>query len=98
MKILRNILALASMLYCAVVYGQGFTMPETTVSWTVKSEHVEDSLYRIVFTGKVADGWHTYGLESDLYPTAVEFGELQGYTPSAWVSDLPVDGRFSAGA
>ncbi len=82
MKILRNILALASMLYCAVVYGQGFTMPETTVSWTVKSEHVEDSLYRIVFTGKVADGWHTYGLESDLYPTAVEFGELQGYTLS----------------
>lgn len=82
MKKLRNLLILVALVASLPLSGQGFTMPETTVSWTIEPEHVEDDVYRIVFTGTVADGWHTYGLESDLYPTAVEFEEASGFTLS----------------
>ena len=82
MKYIKSVLVLAAVAAGTLLYGQGFSMPENTVSWKVTSEQVKDSLYKIIFTGKVADGWHTYGLDSDLYPTAVEFGESQGYALS----------------
>lgn len=88
MKIIRNILILVSLIAGTALYGQGFTMPESTVTWNIRSEQVNDSLYRVVFTGKVADGWHTYGLESDLYPTAVEFEEAAGYKLSGGLVEM----------
>ena len=54
------------------------TAPEKTVEWNVTTENLGDSLSRIIFTGKIADGWHTYDTDSDMYPTAVEFSELNG--------------------
>ena len=68
---------------CATVavYGQGFgQQPLNTVTWTVTAGQTDDGTQRIVFTGKIADGWHTYDLKSELYPTAVEFDEAQGYS------------------
>lgn len=82
MKSIKSILVLAVLTAGISLFGQGFSMPENTVSWKVSSEQVNDSLYRLVFNGSIADGWHTYGLESDLYPTAIEFGEASGYTLS----------------
>ena len=82
MKYLKSILVLAALAAGTLLFGQGFQMPENTVTWKVSSEQVEDSLYKVIFTGKIADGWHTYGLESDLYPTGVEFGEASGYSLS----------------
>ena len=73
---------LAALAAGTLLYGQGIQMPQATVTWKVASEQVKDSLYKIVFTGKIADGWHTYGLESDLYPTGVEFSEASGYSLS----------------
>ena len=68
---------------CATVavYGQGFgQQPLNTVTWTVSAEKTGTGTQRIVFTGKIADGWHTYDLKSELYPTAVEFDEAVGYS------------------
>lgn len=68
---------------CATVavYGQGFgQQPLNTVTWTVSAEKTGTDTQRIVFTGKIADGWHTYDLKSELYPTAVEFDEAVGYS------------------
>ena len=82
MKYLKSILVLAALAAGTLLYGQGFPMTESTVNWKVSSEQVKDSLYKVIFTGKIADGWHTYGLESDLYSTGVEFGEASGYSLS----------------
>ena len=65
MKCIRSILVLAAVTAGTLLYGQGFVMPENTVSWKVSAEHVNDSTYKVVFTGKIADGWHTYGIGSD---------------------------------
>lgn len=77
-----------AMISCPAMFGQGFSMPEATVSWTVQPEQVKDSLYRIVFTGTIVDGWHTYGLESEFYPTAVEFEAGTGYTLSGDMHEM----------
>ena len=82
MKYIRFIIVLTAFAAGTLLFGQGFQMPENTVTWKVSSEQVEDSLYKVIFTGKIAEGWHTYGLESDLYPTGVEFGEASGYSLS----------------
>ena len=88
MKYIRYILLLAAFAASTVLYGQGFVMPENTVSWKVSAEPVNDSTYKVVFTGKIADGWHTYGIGSDLYPTAVEFGEPSGFRLSGGLKEL----------
>ena len=47
----------------------------TTVTWKVTGEHISADTCRILFTGKISEGWHTYGTGSSLYPTDVIFGE-----------------------
>lgn len=80
MKLLKTILALTAFLAGTVMsYGQGFVMPENTVNWKISSEHIEDNVYKVVFSGKIEKGWHTYDLKSNLYPTAVEFESAEGY-------------------
>ena len=88
MKYIKLILVLAALAAGTLLYGQGFQMPETTVNWKVSAEHVRDSLYRVTFTGKIAEGWHTYGLESDLYPTGVEFNESTAYSLSGKLHEV----------
>ena len=74
-------MAVAALCAAVAVYGQGFgQQPLNTVTWTVTAGQTDDGTQRIVFTGKIADGWHTYDLKSELYPTAVEFDEAQGYS------------------
>ena len=53
MKYIKSVLVLAAVAAGTLLYGQGFSMPENTVSWKVTSEQVKDSLYKIIFTGKV---------------------------------------------
>ena len=52
--------------------------PDKTIEWDVATETVDDSTARIVFSGKIVDGWHTYDTDSEMYPTSVEFSELSG--------------------
>lgn len=89
MKFIQKLIVLVTFAVAGTsLFAQGFTMPETTVNWKVSSEQVKDSLYRITFTGNVADGWHTYGVESDMYPTGVEFEQTPGVTFSGGLKEM----------
>ena len=57
--------------------------PSQLVTWTSEVENVDGDIYRVVFTGKVASGYHTYTLTDEFSATeildaAVEGGELSG--------------------
>lgn len=81
MKIHKVLLALAVFITGTILaHGQISASPENTVSWKITQEHLENDLYRILFKGKIADGWHTYSLESNMYPTDVEFEAAEGYS------------------
>ena len=73
----RSASILAAVFVPLCLSGQMTGAPDKTVDWSVaqKSDNGKTS---IVFTGKIAEGWHTYGVDSELYPTAVEFSELSG--------------------
>ena len=80
MKIHKVLLALAVFITGAILaHGQISASPENTVSWKITQEHLENDLYRILFKGKIADGWHTYSIDSKMYPTAVEFDAAEGF-------------------
>ena len=57
--------------------------PSQLVTWTSEVENVDGDIYKVVFTGKVASGYHTYTLTDEFSATeildaAVEGGELSG--------------------
>ena len=70
--------------------GQGMlAAPEKTIEWTVSQEPAdEEGIATLVFTGKIAEGWHTYDTHSELYATSVEFGELTGCSPAGEVREM----------
>ena len=78
---MKRLTALAGTLLLCVA---GFAQPKTTVTWKTEVQQKNDSLYTIVFTGQIADGFHTYGSIIDGgYPAGVIFSEenAAGYTP-----------------
>ncbi len=69
---------LAAILVCAAAFAQG-----QLVTWSSHVEKAEGDVYKVIFTGKVADGYHTYTLTDEFSATevmdaAVEGGELVG--------------------
>ena len=78
MKILlKSLCIIAAIFIPFCLSGQGMLAPEKTIDWTIAQER-GDSTVTLVFKGKIADGWHTYSVDSELYPTSVEFSELDG--------------------
>ena len=74
----RIMTMLAAMLVCAAAFAQG-----QLVRWSSHVEKADGDIYRVIFTGKVADGYHTYTLTDEFSATqfmdaAVEGGELSG--------------------
>ena len=72
---------LAAVLFSLAAFAQ--LTPSQLVTWTPSVENVNGDLYRVVFTGKVAQGYHTYTLTDEFSATeimdaAVEGGELVG--------------------
>ena len=72
---------LAAVLFSVAAFAQ--LTPSQLVTWTPSVENVDVDLYRVVFTGKVAQGYHTYTLTDEFSATevmdaAVEGGELVG--------------------
>ena len=72
---------LAAVLFSVAAFAQ--LTPSQLVTWTPSVENVEGDLYRVVFTGKVAQGYHTYTLTdefsaTDIMDVVVEGGELVG--------------------
>ena len=60
------------------VFGQGMSVaPEKTIDWSVTTENTGSDTYRLVFTGKIVDGWHVYDLKNEYNPTGVEFTSLE---------------------
>ena len=72
---------LAAILISAAAFAQ--LTPSQLVTWTPSVEALDGDVYRVVFTGKVAEGYHTYTLTDEFSATevmdpAVEGGELVG--------------------
>ena len=77
----RFLTMLAAVLFSVAAFAQ--LTPSQLVTWTPSVENVEGDLYRVVFTGKVAQGYHTYTLTdefsaTDIMDVEVEGGELVG--------------------
>ena len=77
----RFLTMLAAVLFSVAAFAQ--LTPSQLVTWTPSVENVEGDLYRVVFTGKVAQGYHTYTLTdefsaTDIMDVVVEGGELVG--------------------
>ena len=69
---------LAAILVCAAAFAQG-----QLVTWTSHVEKAEGDIFKVIFTGKIAEGYHTYTLADEFSATeimdaAVEGGELAG--------------------
>ena len=57
--------------------------PSQLVTWSSEVEHVDGDIYKVVFTGKIASGYHTYTLTDEFSATefmdvVVEGGNLAG--------------------
>ena len=77
----RFLTMLAAVLFSVAAFAQ--LTPSQLVTWTPNVENIDGDLYRVVFTGKVAQGYHTYTLTDEFSATeimdaAVEGGELVG--------------------
>ena len=69
---------LAAFFVCAAAFAQG-----QLVTWSSHVEKAEGDVYKVIFTGKVAEGYHTYTLTdefsaTELMDAAVAGGELVG--------------------
>ena len=69
---------LTAMIVCAAAFAQG-----QLVTWTSHVEKADGDVYKVIFTGKIAEGYHTYTLTDEFSATeimdaAVEGGELAG--------------------
>ena len=71
----------AALLLCAAAFAQNFA--GQLVTWSSHVEKTDGDVYKVVFTGKVADGYHTYTLTDEFSATefmdvSIEGGELVG--------------------
>ena len=74
-----------TMLAAALISAAAFAQitPTQLVTWTPSVETLDGDTYRVVFTGKIAEGYHTYTLTDEFSATefmdpAVNGGELIG--------------------
>ena len=77
----RILTVLAAVLVSIAAFAQ--LTPSQLVTWTPSVENIDGDVYRVVFTGKVAQGYHTYTLTDEFSATefmdvTVEGGELLG--------------------
>ena len=70
----RIMTMLATLVFCVAAFAQG--APQQLVTW---SSHIEkadaENVYRVIFTGKIAEGYHTYTLTDEF--SATEFMEVE---------------------
>ena len=64
---------LAAILVCAAAFAQG-----QLVTWSSHVEKAEGDVYKVIFTGKVADGYHTYTLTDEFSATEVMDAAVAG--------------------
>ena len=71
-KIFSIIAWMAALLGSVAVFAQNLG-EAPSVRWTVSQEKTGEDLYRITFTGKIADGMHIYAANHAYNPTTVTF-------------------------
>lgn len=69
----RFLLTLTTLLCAALCFAQ-----QSIVSWSYYVQPADDNIVKVVFTGKIAIGYHTYTLADDLAPTEVFDVVLEG--------------------
>ena len=74
----KYITLIAAILFSVASFAQG-----QLVTWSSHVENIEGDTYKVVFTGKVASGYHTYTLTDEFSATeimdmAIEGGEFVG--------------------
>ena len=69
----RFMTMLAALLIGAAAFAQG-----QLVTWSSHVEKVDGDTYKVVFTGKIADGYHTYTLADEFSATEVMDAEITG--------------------
>ena len=77
----RILTILAAAFICIAAIAQ--VTPSQLVTWTSSVEKADGDLYKVIFTGKIAEGYHTYTLTDEFSATeimdaAVDGGELVG--------------------
>jgi len=84
----RFFILIATLLTCSAGFAQ-----QPTIRWKSEVRQIENDRYRIVFTGKIADGYHTYSVNDPDSPTSIEFEEPEGFRFEGRLNDLgtPVD-------
>ena len=77
----KILLAIAAMICaCSLSPAQ-----ESVVKWSVDASELESGLYELVFTGKLDDGWHTYGTGSRYSAPSLE---IEGCEPVGGLYDI----------
>ena len=69
---------LSAVLFCISGFAQ-----EQLINWSTAVEKADDGLYKVIFTGKIAPGYHTYTLTDEFSATTfmdleINGGELAG--------------------
>ena len=67
---------LAAVLFSVAAFAQ--LTPSQLVTWTPNIENIDGDLYRVVFTGKVAQGYHTYTLTDEFSATEIMDAAVEG--------------------
>ena len=80
-NLIKLLCLLSTTLFSIGMSAQAVMAPEKSIEWTVSQEKHKGKV-SIVFTGKIAEGWHTYDTDSEMYPCAVELTTLEGCSPA----------------
>ena len=72
----RIITMLAAVAICAAAFAQNLT--SQLVTWSSHVEKTEGDVYKVVFTGKIAEGYHTYTLTDEFSATTFMDVEITG--------------------
>ena len=72
----RFLTILAAALVSVAAFAQ--MAPSQLVTWTPSVEHVDGDVYKVVFTGKIASGYHTYTLADEFSATEIMDPSVSG--------------------
>ena len=64
---------LAAFFVCAAAFAQS-----QLVTWSSHVEKADDGSFRVIFTGKIAEGYHTYTLTDEFSATEIMDAEIEG--------------------
>ena len=74
---MKRILTMLSVLFMSIA-AIAQEAPAQLVTWTPEVEQAEGDMYQVVFTGKVAPGYHTYTLTDEFSATTFMDTEITG--------------------